>query len=336
MERLEKEELSPIPENYELWYAFYANMSPEITRAIGILEASKKKITEDHCQELYKRFLSSKKTEDMVRNAGDNLQKTMLDITDLVKTVRDAASEYGETLEGVNLNLNKVENWDDMEGVIKDILDDTHKMIKHNESLENKLDQSTQVIEELNENLETVRREAMTDGLTGLANRKLFDQKINEVIEDSNQTLAPFCLLMIDIDHFKEFNDNFGHQVGDQVLKLVAKTITDNIKGRDLACRYGGEEFAVILPETPLSASVTVANLLRKSVASKEIVNRVTNDSMGRITMSVGAAESVVGETIEELIERADAAMYTAKQNGRNQVAAAPAPTPRKTRQEVS
>lgn len=136
---------------------------------------------------------------------------------------------------------------------------------------------------------------------------------------------------MIDIDHFKSFNDNFGHQIGDQVLRLVARTLTDGVKGRDIAARYGGEEFAIILPETPLSAGVTVGNALRKAVATKDVVNRNTGEKLGRITMSVGVAEYVPQENISELIERADAALYTAKQNGRNQVAAAPTPDKKKT-----
>jgi diguanylate cyclase len=131
---------------------------------------------------------------------------------------------------------------------------------------------------------------------------------------------------MVDIDHFKSFNDNFGHQIGDQVLRLVARTLIEGVKGKDVAARYGGEEFVILLPDTTLPAGVAVGNSLRKAVATKDVINRSSGEKLGRITMSVGVAEFTPGEKITDLIERADAALYTAKHNGRNQVAAAPTP----------
>ena len=125
-------------------------------------------------------------------------------------------------------------------------------------------------------------------------------------------------------DHFKGFNDNYGHQVGDQVLRLVARTLVDGVKGKDLVARYGGEEFVVILPDTQLQGGVIVADHLRKAVANKELINRSTGDKLGRITLSVGVSEFHKAETVEALIERADQALYTAKHNGRDQVASSP------------
>ena len=132
-------------------------------------------------------------------------------------------------------------------------------------------------------------------------------------------------MLLLDIDLFKNFNDSFGHQVGDQVLRLVARTLTDNVKGRDIAARYGGEEFAILLPDTPAAAGMRVAESLRKSMESRDIVNKATNQSLGRITLSIGVAEYAPGESIEEIVTRADAALYDAKRTGRNKVVAAKA-----------
>ena len=125
---------------------------------------------------------------------------------------------------------------------------------------------------------------------------------------------------MCDIDHFKKFNDTFGHQTGDQVLRLVANCLSENVKGRDTAARYGGEEFAVILRGAPVDAAVTLADQIRMAVQSKKLVKKSTGDILGTITISIGAAEIGPGDAAASLIQRADACLYAAKNAGRNRV----------------
>jgi diguanylate cyclase len=197
-------------------------------------------------------------------------------------------------------------------------------MIARNKALEAELKRSSAEMDTLRKDLENARQMALTDGLTSLANRKAFDAEIERAVKKSAEEEEAFCLILMDIDHFKAFNDNFGHQVGDQVLRLVAKSLTDGVKGRDFAARYGGEEFAIILAATSLQFGVKVADSLRGVVEGKELVNRNTGEKLGRITLSGGVAEYIKGESIESVIERADTALYTAKHNGRNQIAAAP------------
>lgn len=325
-ERMSKEGLAATPDIYELWYVYFSGQSPEITRAIDILIANQQKITEDRCRELYNRFLSDNKNEDLVRRAGDEINSTIRNVTGVVRDVKAATEEYSSNLEGVTSKIGAASTPQEIQAVLSGIVSETRDMLERNKTLEHELDKSSHVMEELQRDLENVRREAMTDGLTSLANRKAFDNELRRIAEEVSVTQGTFALLMVDIDYFKSFNDNFGHQVGDQVLRLVARTLTDGVKGRDIAARYGGEEFAIILPDTNLQAAVTVGNALRKAVATKDVVNRNNGDKLGRITMSVGCAEFSPGENLQDLIERADAALYTAKHNGRNQVAAAPTP----------
>ncbi len=325
-ERIRKEGLSATPDVYELWYVYYSGQSPEITRAIDILIANQQKVTVERCRELYARFLSDNKNEELVRRAGDEINSTIRSVTGVVRDVKAATEEYSVNLENVTSKVSKTSSPEELQQVLTSIVSDTKDMLVRNRTLEQELDKSSHVMEELQRDLENVRREAMTDGLTNLANRKAFDNELRRIAEEASVTEGTFALLMVDIDYFKSFNDNYGHQVGDQVLRLVARTLTDGVKGRDVAARYGGEEFAIILPDTGLQAAVTVGNALRKAVATKDVVNRNTGDKLGRITMSVGCAEFAPGENLQDLIERADAALYTAKHNGRNQVAAAPTP----------
>ncbi len=130
----------------------------------------------------------------------------------------------------------------------------------------------------------------------------------------------PLCLLMADIDFFKRFNDTHGHPIGDQVLKLVARTLTETLKGRDTPARFGGEEFAVILPQTVLESAVIVAEQIRVRVASRVIKRRDTQQQLGSITLSIGVTQYRPGDTIADLVQRADEALYAAKGAGRNRV----------------
>ena len=324
LKRLEQESLAPTPPNIELWYVYYANLSQEVKRAIDILVNNEQDITQERCTEIYQRFLSSDGNEDIVRKAGDQIHKTLTEMSDFMKSVRSNTSDFSGKLEDASARITSAGSLDDLEQMMQGLLSETESMLKHNEHLEKELDRSSSQMQELQSNLETIRKEAYTDGLTGLKNRKAFDEEIDKMMQAAEDEGRTFSLLMIDIDHFKKFNDNYGHQIGDQVLRLVAKTLTDSIKGRDTACRFGGEEFAIILPDTNSKSSGIVAEALRRTIGDKDIVNKMTQKKIGKITISVGVAEFKSGEDIESLIERADAALYTAKRSGRDRVAVAP------------
>jgi diguanylate cyclase len=319
LERLEKLNLKPVPQFYELWYRYYEG-DPEIVRAVDNYQGE---FDENTCHKLYKRFLGASARDDAVRKVSDQVQQAITELAVMLGSVKSATSEYGETLGDVTQRIQNAESLEDLGDVVSIILNDTREMVEKNQELEEQLSTSSEQVTELKRNLDSVKKEAMTDGLTGVANRKHFDKAIVDMCEEAVANATPLVLIMVDIDFFKKFNDTYGHQVGDQVLKLVARTLTDNVKGRDLVSRYGGEEFAVLLPETPREPALKVAEMLRRSVESKEVINKTSNEVLGRITLSMGVAEYTPGEGISQLIERADAALYTSNKNGRNRVTAA-------------
>jgi diguanylate cyclase len=327
LEKLEQLGLKPIPPFYELWFRYFEG-DPEIVRAIDSYQGAFDDIT---CHKIYKRYLSASARDDAVRKVSDQVQQAIVELAGMLGTVQSATSEYGETLDDVTEKIEKAESIEDLGAVVTNILQDTKKMVEKNQELEVQLTSSAETVSELRKNLDNVKREAMTDGLTGIANRKAFDKAIHDQIEESTTNATPLCLLMIDIDFFKKFNDTYGHQIGDQVLRLVARALVDNVKGRDTAARYGGEEFAILLPETPAFAGAKVGEMLRKAVESKEVINKTNNENLGRITLSIGVAEYHKDEGISAFIERADAALYQSKKNGRNRVTSAePQPPPEK------
>ena len=187
-------------------------------------------------------------------------------------------------------------------------------------ALEERLSASKEEINQLQENLEVVRNESLTDPLTSLANRKYFDEALVKAIATASGKGEPLSLLMTDIDHFKRFNDTYGHLTGDQVLRLVAMSVRQNVKGQDIAARYGGEEFVVVLPNTVLQSASTLADHIRCAVMNKELKKRSSGENLGRITISVGVAALRPGDTPQALIERADNCLYAAKRSGRNRV----------------
>nr|WP_269467884.1 GGDEF domain-containing protein [Devosia ureilytica] len=160
----------------------------------------------------------------------------------------------------------------------------------------------------------------MLDSLTKIANRKSFDEGLEDAIREADKSRGPLSLILLDIDHFKNFNDTYGHQTGDQVLRLVAMTLKSNIKGKDLAARYGGEEFVAVLPSTDLEGAVIVAENVRKAIQAKELLKRSTNEKLGRITASFGVATFNSSDNAMSFIERADRCLYAAKHAGRNRV----------------
>jgi diguanylate cyclase len=204
---------------------------------------------------------------------------------------------------------------------------ETRKMKLRSSALEKRFADSNDEIVELRRNLDEMRTAATTDALTGIANRKLFDIRIREYADDCARNGEPMTLLMGDVDHFKNFNDehghqvgDHGHQVGDMVLRLVARTMAECVRGRDFVARYGGEEFVVLLPKTGLEGSFAVAENIRNTISSKRLALKSTGKTLGLVTISFGVAQFKPGETLEEFIARADGGLYAAKKHGRNRV----------------
>ncbi len=327
LDRMRHDEIPPVPQNFEVWYVYYANVNPELRDKINEIMLDQPKITERDCQDLYEKFLNFGHERETYQRAGDQINATLHNVSDLMQNVKDTTHSFTGTLKDASERLDGIEVPEDVKTVLSLITSETDKMMEYNQELEKRLDQSSSMMGELKRDMERIRHQAITDGLTGLANRKAFDDQVGRITRECKREDTIFSLIMIDIDHFKSFNDKYGHQVGDQVLRLVAMTLVNEVKGQDMAARYGGEEFVIILPGTNENAARAVSENLRKAVEKKEVINRATGDNLGQITISLGVAQFYGGsESVDELIRRADMALYTSKNKGRNQVSVAPSP----------
>lgn len=317
---IRKNTLPAYPRYYELWYTYSAGFNHSLNRAVNEIVGTNGSISSEELQQIYNRFLSPHRLGERINQVGEKLSDEIRDMVDRLGQNSDILSEYGTALSSAIEQLQTLLDPSQLKTLIANILKATKDTAEANKSLEEQLVESKKQVEALQESLEAIRYESMTDELTTLNNRKHFDQIIERMVKEAHDTNEPLSLLITDIDHFKQFNDNYGHQTGDQVLRLVALAVKQNVKGHDVACRYGGEEFAIILPQTSLSQAATVAEHIRRAVYSKELVKRSTGENLGRITITIGVAAYRSGDTAQSLIARADSALYAGKRAGRNQV----------------
>ena len=215
---------------------------------------------------------------------GSQVKAEIDQVMAMIDAVAGTASSYTESLAGATQQLALSKDREGLRVIVENLVATTKAMERSNLQLEERLNASKKEINDLQVSLEAVRTESLTDPLTQLANRKYFDGTLEKSIADAAEKNEPLSLMLTDVDHFKAFNDNFGHLTGDQVLRLVAMSVKNNVKGKDTAARYGGEEFAVILPNTILRAATTVADHIRREVMSKELMKRSTGEQLGHVT----------------------------------------------------
>jgi diguanylate cyclase len=311
----------PTPQNFELVLAYLGDERSELKKTFDGLIARDCKFDPNIMSSLYSQFFRFPKESEALTELSAKISSELNSLLKLLHTAGRDQSAYGSTLSKASGELDKPDLSEDKIKVLIDhVVKATHAMEARSKTLENEVKASSHEVAQLRERLESVRREALTDPLTGIPNRKAFETELERGMAHAVETGDPLSLLLCDIDHFKQFNDTWGHQTGDQVLRLVANCISENVKGRDTAARFGGEEFAVILPQTELADAVRLANQIRSKVESKKLVKKSNGDILGVITISIGAAQYDMKEGVESLVQRADACLYAAKRGGRNRV----------------
>ncbi|MDZ5647562.1 GGDEF domain-containing protein [Nitrospirillum sp. BR 11828] len=322
MDRMRAEAVAPHPHNFTVWYAYYSGRYPDLTRAVDIIASNGLPFTEARCGDLYHKFFAADGELQAMQEIGDKLTEALAGIATTLSSAGNDAGNFGAALKTFQGQAELSDTLAQLRGIIRVMTEQAQRVAVRNQFLQTQLTDSAHQLENMRRDLDTVRREAMTDALTELANRKQFDQALREAAAAAMEDGRPLCLLMIDIDFFKKFNDNHGHVVGDQVLKLVGRTLKDSVRGRDTAARFGGEEFAIVMPECTLDEALAFAEQTRATIANRRIVKRTSGAPIGNITLSVGVALYELGESLGRFIQRADEALYVAKHEGRNQVRA--------------
>lgn len=312
-------DIPPTPENYAIWYAYHAGSNPALSRSLNILISNKTPFTPERNAEIYEQFFDTTAHETNVQDTSEKLETALERIQGFLGKAGKDNTSYGRRMSRLSGNLDEeTQTLQQIRATVRTMLRETRAVLARNQKLEEKLRESTEEVTKLRRDLETVRRDALTDALTGAANRKQFEQRLRQASAGAMEDGTPLCLILIDIDDFKQFNDRYGHEIGDEVLKLVVRHLFEHLKGKDIPARFGGEEFTIILPDTRLLDAITVANHIRHDLANRLLTHRTSQRIYDRITLSAGVAQYRYGEPLEKLIRRTDAALYAAKHGGRN------------------
>ncbi|MGL5113864.1 MAG: GGDEF domain-containing protein [Beijerinckiaceae bacterium] len=310
------------PRAYELWYTYVTGHHPALMRAINDLLRKFGRVTQAELDDIYDRFINTNRFTAEAERATVRLLSQMDTVGDALDQARLEINEYRGALNGSVDEMEVGVGEERLRAIVSDLMASTRNMSRVNAKLTEQLEEAKSEVVELREALESIRTESQIDPVTTLANRMFFDTALADAVRHAQRSGDTLSILMTDIDHFKKFNDTYGHLTGDQVLRLVAMSIKQNVKGLDTAARFGGEEFAVILPGCDLRGAIHVAEQVRKAVMSRELVKRSTGENLGRVTISIGVATCRKNDTTTTLIERADMALYAGKRGGRNMVVA--------------
>lgn len=312
------------PISYAVWYEYVAGNNAPLKAAIDEMTRDGTRLDEAATADLFRKYVAIF-DEALTQRLSSGLEKVLGDMEASAASAEGRADLFGKELEQWSAALA-----DDgsVAGAINDVdrlLSRTLEMQGAIATLRERLDDSQDEIRTLRREVDQAREEAITDGLTGLANRRGFDLALANCLSAVASPEQAPCLLIADIDHFKAVNDNYGHLFGDKVIRSIAKILMDNVKGQDTAARYGGEEFAVLLPDTRIDAACALAEKIRRAIAVSRIRRADNRQEIGQITVSFGVVAYRYGEGAKRFIERGDGALYAAKNLGRNRVGVAPA-----------
>lgn len=315
------------PQNYWVWYQYVSGDVMPIRESIDRQIDAGGHIDEAATRALYQRYGESQ-DQQHVANAEDTIRRLIESMTSSLNTADSEVTRYevslGECAEALNTDISS----DQLKALVDALTKSTQRMHEGSTSLHANLDESRDEVKALKEELKLAKAEAKTDPMTRLANRSGFEAQLETLRADPIAKHATHSLLIADIDKFKLVNDTYGHIFGDKIIKVVAKALDNLTKGKDIACRFGGEEFVVVLPDTNIEGGVAVSESIRQNIANGRIFNPKTKEEIQRITISIGVTEFELSEDINAVIERADTALYRAKEGGRNRVEVADATAP--------
>ncbi len=312
--------IAPTPANFQIWYSYASGRDPALNRAIDILDSNGCEFSEERNAEIYEQFFGVDAHRAAIEAVGNRLEEFVSRIAGDIGEAREGVAAFGHRVADLSAPMGESITATELREIARRLMEEAREVVSRGVVLERKLNAAKNEVMDLRQSLVETRKEATTDKLTGIANRREFERRLQLEAQAAGETGAPLSLIFLDVDDFKDFNDRHGHKIGDEVLKLVAGKLRNRVRDRDLVARYGGEEFVTLLPDTPLEDAAQVAERIRAALASSIVRHRTSGEAYGTVTASFGIATYCPGEALEYFVQRADEALYRAKRDGRNRV----------------
>lgn len=313
--RLEELGLPGLPRNYETIYMLETSAPIEMTQAFERVTAKGKPKQAD-IDEIHRQFIRPSAISLAVH---ERLLGEVRDVVDMLKEDQTTRRQYSEVLvtaaNGITTGIN--------ESVLKKLIgviqNANEVEIARGKTTATKIQSKSKDLEEVQRELERFKSMAHEDALTGISNRRVFDVALRNIYSRPCDR-SRIGLILTDIDHFKKFNDKYGHAIGDQVLKVVAEVLKNNVDSESIVCRTGGEEFAIIIHDVNATQTIAISERLRQAIGKSEIVSKDNGSNFGSVSMSFGVCMASLGEGPEDFYKKADAALYKSKNDGRDRV----------------
>ena len=314
-----RQEAALDPASYTLWYEHVAGLNPPLSQILEHRLQVQHPLTDADVAHLYATHVASREAQAVAR-IHERLKVLLTETTEVISQSGSHATRFGKSLENQTERLRRPDAAGAIHSVLSELLVETQKMSQVNLTLARQLDTRAKEVRSLTERLQRAEAAALNDPLTGLLNRRGFERAFADM---SPQMVGQegTSLLLLDVDRFKDINDAYGHAVGDQVLRGVANVLLARIKGADIAARVGGDEFAILLPDTALKGAIALAEKIRSALQNARLRKIGSDESIGQVSISVGVAHTAAAITLDELTHNADSALYSAKREGRNRVA---------------
>ena len=316
--------VTPLPRNFAVWFAHASGNPIAVRSTIDTMVASGHAFTQAALDGLHAELLEFGVAS--IANANANadgvqaIQEIAATLVAQIVSNQAGVTAYGESLAHWTARLRCNPTLTDVQRAIAELVVETQQAHARNAMLEQQIASSIICVDEMQSRMDEAEQRAATDTLTGLNNRAVFDRTLQDALAQARGGGSTLSVIMLDIDHFKQFNDKHGHAAGDTSLRAIAEVFRNSIRDEDIACRYGGEEFTIILPDVTPEVAYLRAESIRRAVANLRVP--LDSEVCGGFSVSIGVAlYPRDGETVDLLLQRADQALYRAKRQGRDQVA---------------
>nr|WP_070960330.1 GGDEF domain-containing protein [Hyphomonas sp. Mor2] len=321
-QEIQKHGTPPDPTTYALWYAYVARTPPAVTVAVDKLLASGRALDRYELAEIHREFLADNSADAAQEAIGKEFEESIQDVSELIKSGMSQNAEFCSTLHGIETSTQKQDANGDFKAMLSQLVSESLKMAEASSRLSQGLLQTQERVKKLNDELEQARKQSMLDPLTAVCNRRAFEDRMNWQIEDARENGSTFCLVLADLDEFKRVNDTYGHQTGDEVLKKFASLLFEHTKGQDLVARYGGDEFAIILPNIEITSAYNLMVSIKHKFEGTRMPSNSGHAGLASATASFGISGYKDRRSSEDMVAGADTALSRAKTTGRNRVCA--------------